>query len=290
MAPRPSWIDKFNFITFYLFNHCDIDLRIYFETAWDATGNLSWTLLSFGMDDVARGLFRPRGLRTQRHGRRGRKGRPREAIPEIGEMIGRNMDADEVLPSRRIDSGLRHMWTWDGLGQRLLYYMMLIDVVEDFWIDWNTAIIRNPRSQCPDIARLVRKGDEFYATGSFWLAMSLPTLVLKNVITTEDQFGCLVPGGKFFAVLSCKVKNNTHLPYVGQYQIRLYIGFADRRHYDYSVRVELAPGETADLVARSAFVGPTLVGWEMFKLTTTPGGGVEGHFTDIEAFVYQVDD
>src|SRR3546814_4056708 len=92
MAKAPSWIEKVNFIVNFIINSCSYPIVVYVETAKPAVGNLVLSLLAFGMDDIIRGYFKPKGLQSGRHGRkRNRKKIGRSAIHELGAIIGQNL-------------------------------------------------------------------------------------------------------------------------------------------------------------------------------------------------------
>ena len=73
MPRPPSWLDQINTVVKFIDNPCDAPWAVYFETALAPAGRALLTLLTFGLDDVIRGFARPKGLRSGRHGRRGKR-------------------------------------------------------------------------------------------------------------------------------------------------------------------------------------------------------------------------
>lgn len=282
MAPRPSWLEKWNFLTFYIFNGCDTDLILYFETGATATGKLIFSLLTFGLEDIVRGVFRPRGLRTKRHGRRGRKGqRGAAAIPELAETVAQGIPGQEHLPSRKITQGVKNYWRFDGFGQRLLYYFMIIDLVEDFWMDWYTAIIKSPDADCPNIARMVRTGASPDVQSHPYEAFPLAHVdVQQNMVSTGFDAHC--PAGKYFITFVAKVKNNG--PFFNDMTAGIRIVEEDIAgdRYSASSPITLARGAEGDLICTSHVIGPMNIAWQTFKT------GNEAFWTHAECFIMQV--
>lgn len=159
-----------NTVIDYAESDCHPDWNIYVETLFPALGEAVLVLLSFGLDDVLRGYFRPAGgrgfgglgrasRRTRRLTRAQRaRGLLRGGIPEIGELIGRHLPNAEVVRGRNIGRGERWLWRVDGIAQRGLWYWMVADVTEDFLVNWTTALLESEECNCPDAAGIRATG------------------------------------------------------------------------------------------------------------------------------------
>jgi len=122
---------------------CQAPWTVYLELAVAPAGHVVMELLSFGLDDIVRGFFRPKGLyRRQRTGRLARKLGKYFEIPEIGEMIGAHLPFADIVKSRKISNGVRFMWIVDGVLQRVLFWWMVADLLTDFLYEWTSAINR----------------------------------------------------------------------------------------------------------------------------------------------------
>lgn len=133
---------KWNRVSKFMANPCDAPTMAYVETFFPAAGKAVITLLSFGLDDVARGFFRPKGLYPK--GCLGRNKRRRGAIgiPEVGEEIGKRIPGAETVKSRQYGGLEKNLWLLDGLAQRVLFWFMVIDVITDFSYDWTSGIYK----------------------------------------------------------------------------------------------------------------------------------------------------
>lgn len=121
-------------IDFYA-NTCDVPFIVGAAQLPQATAKALVTLLSFGLDDVARGLLKPKGL--HRHKPMGRVGRAlTQALPEVGESIGREISKHSSAAQAAQAAGegavAKNLWRLDGTIQRALFYFMLTDVLVDF--------------------------------------------------------------------------------------------------------------------------------------------------------------
>jgi len=142
----PSWVrtrtNKWNRVIGFAADPCDAPLSVYFETLRPAAGKALITLLTFGVDDVARGYFRPKGVYPR--GCLGRKKRSRSAIgiPELGEEVGKKLPGAEGIKSRSFGAVEKNLWLLDGLTQRVFFWLMVADIVTDFTYDWASGIYK----------------------------------------------------------------------------------------------------------------------------------------------------
>jgi hypothetical protein len=133
---------KWNRVIDFASNPCDAPLSTWFQTFRPAAGKAVITLLSFGIDDVARGYFRPKGIYPRGCLGRKRRGRSAVGIPELGEEIGKRLPAAEGIKSRSFGTVEKYLWLGDGIAQRVLFWLMVADIVTDFTYDWATGIYR----------------------------------------------------------------------------------------------------------------------------------------------------
>ena len=154
MARIPSIIDRVNYIKTISEDPCNgppwiINAELFLPPAGDAI----ITMMLFGWDDVARGFFRPRGLHRGKGARRGpratgrlhRLGRALGRLPGLGDdpgdFIGKRLPFAKKVKGRKIVMAERIMWLVDNRLQRLLFWWLVIDVVEEFFYDWTSLIM-----------------------------------------------------------------------------------------------------------------------------------------------------
>lgn len=205
-APPPSTLDKINFVRFYMSNTCDVPFIVYLEAGLGALKDAIISLLSFGLTDMVRAFFRPKGLRTRRHGRKGRRGkRRRELLPETAEMVAKRVPGAERVKNRRVSDGPRTLWVIDTFIQRILYYWLVVDVVIEFAYDFQMSILLDDRVTCSGIGRSCRLGNPETLLSGGWGATRFDNLQYEEkVTTTNGGFG--VPAGLYRIVIAGKFR------------------------------------------------------------------------------------
>jgi hypothetical protein len=142
----PEWVQrrtrKWNRVIDFAFGSCGSSASVYFEAALPAAGKAIVTLLTFGADDVFRGMFRPKGVYGScRRGRR-RRLPGNHFIPELGEEIGKRLPGADEIKSRSFGATEKRLWILDGIAQRVLFWLMVGDVVTDFAYDWVQGVYK----------------------------------------------------------------------------------------------------------------------------------------------------
>lgn len=280
MARPPRWADRINFAWKYLFNTCEAPFMLYFELGREPAGRAALALLSFGLDDLIRSFFRPKGLRTRRHGRKGRKNKRRPGLPETSDLIAERLPGYEEAKGRKVHDGARVLWKLDAIGQRVLYYFMLADVISDFAYDWTTAIIKHDNSQCPNTYRRLDETHGYVVLGTGYFFAPINVGENKYVHGPIGRFGSIytVPFGTYTMTWSASVKRILVLDHNREFQLRildLQTGEAD-----YSGRYHINDDSTVDMISAYTFRGPRSV---MVQLMTS-GGPCE--ILEGEVFIY----
>jgi len=193
MPKQPDFIGKVNAVIKYFQNPCDAPWAIYFETALPALGEAIITILSFGFDDVVRGAVRPKGLRSGRHTRGGRKGGRRGGgIPEIGNLLGTMIPGSKAARDRKVSAGVRNLWVLDGIIQRVLWYWLVADVTATFAFNWTSAIQESRFCEKQGVGAALYTmppGAVVLAVGNFWT--TIPTVIKTYQTGTAQAFGAV---------------------------------------------------------------------------------------------------
>jgi hypothetical protein len=220
----PSFIDKLSFVKSWFSIKCETPWIIYVETGGKALWNLALSLLSFGWDDVARGFFKPKDIRSGRHGRKRKRRRKggKAAIPEIGEG---------------------------------LYFWMLADVVTDFAFDWLSGILHDPASDCDNIARGYMEAFNVPLNGrDNWIAVPHGTTLYEKWPVSMNSQLIALGDGTFTIVHTAQVFNDQSA--AAEVQLAIVRGGATWEWIGTSDRTSIGPFGHADLVASAWVEGP----------------------------------
>lgn len=207
MAKAPGYLDKIQAILKLVENPCDEPWTVYLELAIEPLFNVVVALLTFGMDDVIRGYFRPKNLRSGRHLRRGKRGkRFKGGIPELGEEIGKKLPGAEWQRNRIVTHGVKVMWLIDGVLQRALFWWMVADLSIDFFYDWASAIFETEQCEKSLYRRLLAQGNTGGTHALFgWVGVLLPETVYSEGLIWNVDFIDL-PKGEWDVTLEATVK------------------------------------------------------------------------------------
>lgn len=281
MAKQPTWLDKINFIRFWLSNPCDKPYTVYFETAAKPTGNLVVSLLTFGMLDLVRSFFRPKGLRSKRHGRKSRRG-GKPLFPELSDEVAKKTPGHEPVKARKVTDGVKNLWKIDNVGQRFFYYVQIFDVVLNWWFEWQSAIIRDDRSRCPNLARGLSETDlDVQAVGNNWKPFTPEMLVYQYGGVDMTLDGAFVPAGKFMVVAASKIGADPQTIYERLVQLRIKVDGAQPKKWFYGEKKQIYR-DTEDYIVNAYVIGPARVHIESW----TDRGTV--FWSDMTCFVMQV--
>lgn len=281
MPKPPGIIDKINYVIKYVENPCDAPWTIYFETIGPALGEAIIALLSFGMGDVFRGYFRPRNLRSFRHGRKGKKGRFRgKGIPEIGNALGKKLPGATVASGLSFHQGVKNIWLIDLGLQRVLWWWLVADITVDFFYHWTSLINQSEFCSRQNAVGMAHSGSGGAFLGLLqWTAILLPTQLWSRGAVSWNVSTGSIPAGKYQLALGLTVKNTGTGPEV--FEIGIFFDPLGNNPIAKSGPQTIAVGEEMEFVASTEFNGPvtfTVLG----KLNSGFASGIEGVITVIQ--------
>jgi len=282
MPQPPGSVVDINILTTFYDQNCETTWTVYIETLFKATKNLTLELLAFGVDDVVRGYFRPVAARKWRHGRKARKGFWKKIrIPETGEMVAKWIPGQEAVAGRYVDDGLRWLWHIDTALQKYLYIIMIHELINDYWMDFQSGIIKSPETDCGNLPRMMRTGESFSSFNHDWAALPVSDLVYAHDCI-EDRFAAQMPAGQYIAIFAVTALNNGNFPGVCNVQVRIRSMEVDHENWAYSSLAAIEKDQSVDLIATLKFHGPASCAWESKQ------EGNQLHFTKKSINVFRV--
>lgn len=289
----PSDLDKVNFVRRFYMNSCDTPWVVYFETLWPALGTMALYLLSFGMADVARGYFRPKGRRYTRHGRPlkqrkewtrrpGSRRFPVNALPEFGEEIGRRLPGANRFGVTGVTDLQRSLWRIDGAFQRFGYYMLLVDALDDFTYNWTSAIVADPRVMCEGIGRAMRTQTTETNLPGGWGATRYDILNYSQAPVGMTNGGVAVGAGSYLIAMSSTVTVFQEQDEQVDVQLGLSTNDDPSDIIAVSSRQRISGGQSASLVLSASVHGP-----QTFVFRAFTDGGAAASYSDGIATCFQ---
>lgn len=224
-SKKPSFLDKWNAIIDFIIDPCDAPFLLYVELALPPLGKAIIMWFSFGLDDVIRGYFRPKGLRTARHGRGGKRGgkkpgRIRKALSripgigdDVGDFVGQHLPGAKEAKGRVVSQGVKHLWILDGFVQRGLFYWLVADLVTDFLYDWTSLLQESEYCHRDKNSSLYAEGGGGgLPFGGIWYNVEAPTVVKTtgNIGWAVSAANC--PNGDWTAICGVRYRNLSTQP------------------------------------------------------------------------------
>jgi len=131
---------------------------LYVKTGLVASAHALWLLLTPSLEEIIESYLQPKpGRRGGRRGQRGDRERRinragqrrlyfRPAIPDIDNAIADALPGRNLIAGRRIGPGEHLFWTGIDVGDRFLWYWLLIEATETFATVWQSELIKS--GQC----------------------------------------------------------------------------------------------------------------------------------------------
>lgn len=241
-------------------NTCDAPLVVYLELITPAAVNAGITFLSFGMLDLIRGYFRPKGLRSGRHMGRGRKGRRRGGgIPDTAELIAKRIPGQSRFANRKVSDGVRTLWEIDNKGQAIFFWVMVYNLIKDFVYESASPILEFAATECGTRRAAYARGTGDWVPAGVVATISVPEKVYERNITIGSQSSVSVPTGLFDVVAANKVLANPNdsSALEGRIGTRVIKGGVETERWQGWQTAQ--PGETLSQVASATVIGPANV-------------------------------
>lgn len=219
MPRPPGFFGQVNYVINAWSNPCDAPLAIYVETLGPAALRALISLVCFGIDDVIRWIFRPAGIgRRVRRTRRGKAGQRRSLVSRARSRV----PVWTALHRRHVTNGVKNLWIIDTVGQRILFWWMVIDVAAEFAYNWTTLIYKSEQCQmalAPGAE--LREVDTDIRLGILgWDAMAYPDLSYTKGDIVSVATGAVLGPGEWTVVIGCDWENFMDVDVQAQIRIR----------------------------------------------------------------------
>ena len=265
---NPPWLDKVNFILEYYFSGCEAPWSIYADAAWPTAKELAIALVALSADDILKEIFRPKGLRSARHGRKGRKssGRPR-GIPDVNELIAQKSGARELTWDRKYGVGTAALYVGTDVIDRVNNTAFMVEGLTDLAYSAILGALEFNGANCSTLGRSHKTGGYHVEGGAG------PVWEPYSQGVTQYQFRCRWFAAHFLDLDEgyWSITSGNNMRVVGSpnwCQMRARHSVSGGRVLAESNRVDLVPGVHQDMMLNFRVQGPISI---VFEITTGPG-------------------
>lgn len=225
--------DQVNFLMKVAQSPCAPIWSVYVETLFSASLEAFIMFREIDEGDFVRTLFRPKGKKRGRHLRGGRN---------KSEWTRRK--AMEATNQRNYTSGVRSLWTFDTLTQRLLFWVMIIDIASDFVYNWHALALSG--ADCGPGSAALQASSGIIVTAGGWNTSRFGTVVYDSLPVSTAGNGYVFNTKAGFASAGVTIENqSSKFGVLVALRISYGSGMSFVQEFD---QKNLGAGESGDLV------------------------------------------
>lgn len=207
----PPWINKINFIANYFWQGCEAPFQLFVDFAGPPAGRAVALIIGLSMDDIVKEFFRPAGLRSHRHGRKGPPGRRRAPeLPDPNNEVAKMLPFQGEVAGRPFGSPTR--WVFEGwdVMDRVAFNVAIVDVVSDTVYQGLLGIIEVGESGCWWMRRGKAHSEWLINIGlrDTWIALDNPNVVYEKGVEMHYAGATPMPGGSFLVAVDASFQQN----------------------------------------------------------------------------------
>lgn len=275
--PSPPWIDKLKFIVSWWWMGCEPeDKWLYIQFSKAPAGRIALILITPDLVDIVKDWWKPKGLRNQRHGRKGlKKGRDLSRFWDVDQAVGSVLPDAEELRYTRIGSGQRTLFKLWDISDRVAWNIAVVEMATDLTFQTLYGIISTNNDQCPWFGRMSRSlaFGTYANTGMGVSALACGGLRFQVGALSSTQFYANVGEGWWTAAINGNFTSGA--PEGRQMQLCLTDGIATSDVLAQSGEATVRKGDWTQLSAECTVRGPGTIGFSYRSSGFVDGAGVE---------------
>lgn len=236
---------------------------MYAEAAVPASKRIFMVFTGLSVQDMVKEFFRPQGLRSSRHGRKGNKARTRGGgIPDPNERVAKNLRSalDVQPPKYRLPNAA--LYVASDVADRLAWTVALLEMSEDLIYSTLLGVLEGDPKFCPNLGRLHRAAGFSVegVPGMAWHPVNMPILHYKVKVISDNEVTIRVPEGTYSVTLGFKATAPSGDIPVQARMIRTISGYPPLAVSDWTT---VPQGSTADFLLNAVVEGPMGITWEV---------------------------
>lgn len=214
---------------------------------------------SLSLRDIIKEFFRPKGLRSQRHGRKGRKFRraPR-GIPDPNEMIAKRLVENTAFNRRKYGMPTQIFYVVDDVIDRITWTVCLIEMADDLIYNTLIGVLEHEGEKCPNLGRLAMRGGYHVegGAGPQWQSVGLGAVQYAIDIAHGGGAVIFMPDGSYSYSFGAKVIAPSHPLMLRLRLLRTGGGGGVLEMTDW---IQVKENETTDIIIHATIEGPATV-------------------------------
>jgi hypothetical protein len=261
MAQQSRATGELNFIVSYIFNGCRTPLQLFVTTAQPIAGEIALVFLTSDWQDIVTTFWRPKGLRSNRHGRKKRGknklGGFKSPLDLVGETIPSLHDPFFGTPT----TATTFLWTLEGVIERVSWTVAVVEMTNDLVFKTLLGVLTLKATKCEVPGRAFAKGNEFTPLNNGQLYYLSCDETLYEEFPCEVSFGSVYfNDGNFYQLLADCVATN-HGNTDGWFELEIWISSPDGGGVYRFPRTDLGPGGTQTVSFAAIAKGDGFIQW-----------------------------
>lgn len=197
-VPRPpeNLIQVGNNVVRWWSDPCDAPVTVYMESFFQAIFPVIVEYYSFDAKSMITAFFRPaRHIQQYRSGKKGKRGPKSNRPPpsgllrkladfDLGNEIGKRLPGARDIRARHVNFLTGQLWILEGFIERVLYWMMIVDLVKQFIYSWTSMLYQTEYCQAQSDMVLVAEG----TSQSTQPLAGFVTIFCMNVLKRRGDF------------------------------------------------------------------------------------------------------
>lgn len=241
---------------------CEAPWGAYAEFAVPQSKEILMVFSALSVRDIVKEFFRPRGLRSKRHGRKGRKSRGRAGgIPDPNEMWGKRLVENTDFNRRKYGTPTRIFYAVDDVIDRVTWTLTLVEMSTDLIYESLLGVMEHNGGNCDTLRRMWRKGNnrvEGAPLGNWHPYTCGPVQYIKGVSSPNGAIIFNI-GGLLSVTLGSSITS-----YVQNTKVQVRFRNLDPpfQVYDVTDWIQVGPGINAEFVLNTQINSSQSVGIE----------------------------
>lgn len=260
---KPNWLQKVNFITNYLLSDCSADGLLYVEAARPTAYKTLLVFLAIDLQDLVKEFARPKGLRSKRHGRKGRRGgRKLKGLPDASEFTAKRVPGQADFAQRKYGTATRVIYETTDAWDRVAWTAALLDMSADLFYDSIIGVIDSGQTNCPVTSRARRSVYNSLAggVGPVYQPYNMNILNYSVGVFTPNGFGFGLPDKKMAVCFAISFAFRTAPCRVS---VQMRSGNNEGKVYFRTPYYDIDEGDTLDIIEEFSVLDEDYIVWEI---------------------------